>query len=442
MVFNLNTQSKEIVKSEFGNETILYNINDGGILVNNWHRVKVQCQAANCRIEIKDIDSNTPSKVIEISDGTFARGRIGVFSNNLDGVFFDNFNMNTHQCWVPWKARENITVITPSTNYYYENFTGIIANKYIVSDSEESENSPSNYQLIVPKRGVSIYSLDQKAMIYDKSVNRIPSMAIKKNVFFSNGEYKVGFEAKDDFGIISIIFKYSSVPNNEGDITTSYYTFDLHNKGDPDSNIYVLRKYQNKQYEVLGVVEKNPSTAPPTFKRGYAKGVKVVVKVSFNKEEIKIEVSYNRLNLVQVLHYNDKKYLKNGLVGVGTWKARASFFRISTGPFKTDLTPQMIDNFIRSSSNKPLASATPVSKGDSEDESGKKDPNEKKSLADAAIEAITGKIKEKKNCNISDEYPEANISCLLNNTEEKRVLYCQKENKLMDQEYCQVKIFI
>jgi len=437
LIIDLDRKSKRVVRVKQGDSHTLYEIKDGGILVNNWHRFQVHLMTDSIKIEYYDLESKTGKGSILVQDGAIARGKIGMFSTESNSFYFDNAVLESYPCWSPWSPRKNLKIITNTTNFYEENYIGQITNKYIIIDPENSENSPSDWKFNISNSPSWGDSIEQKSNISDKSNNKESSKIIHKNLNFSNGNFKTSFIAQSNNGVVSIIFKYNSMKLPDGSYKASYYTFDLHNS--KVGNVYILRKYENKEFRILKIVNESPKSAPSSFKVGYDKNIKVEVTIVCQDTAIQALVSYNDLIPVTVLEYSDEHYFKSGLVGVGTFGTAVSFYKFNTYGFKVTISPNQIDKFIKSSTQKPLTTET-IDQIENKD---KVDPEKEEKDIDGENAKNIG-TGSPENCHDDKkQIKESNVgTCVLNNTYDLRKAYCKSTLPLMKSSDCVVSFIL
>ena len=424
LVFDLSSSSKQIIKVNKGIEYPIKVINDGGIVANTWHKIVIMAQATSFKIEVTNLESSNDKFTLNFDDGAYAKGEVGVFVNNSSGVYFDGLNLNSLPCWNPWTTKKHITIISPSTNYYLENFSGIIQNKFKLVDPEEVENGPSDYVIFNQVTSSSIDSIDQQSKIADKSSLRVPSMLLKENVYYSNGIYKVGFVPKDKSGIVSIIFKYYEIKSANGEMNVQYYSFDLISLNEEKS--FALRKFSIDKFEVLSEVKNSDKN----LKIGFSQNVNHIVKISFNENVINISLKVENDPWTDVLSYTDKKSIKYGKIGFGTWNIRVRFNSIQTNPFSKTLTSEQISSYLTSPNDAPLS-----------DQTIKKIEEDKKEQI-GEVEIKSNEFKQnitntstpsKKDCSPQKVFNKVSsteiYSCFINNSTDQTEEFCDKLGK-------------
>ena len=165
--FVINTVEgyKGIVKVENGNLTFLVKADDGGIVINDWHKIKIQALANNIRVYIYDKeqkDKASSEKVFNVDDNSLIKGTLGVFSTDLEGLYIDELKVKSNHCWTPWLPRKDIQIITNTANAFEENFKGSLAEKYTVVDIESKDNETSAFEFV---RKNDEYRITQTSLI-------------------------------------------------------------------------------------------------------------------------------------------------------------------------------------------------------------------------------------------------------------------------------------
>lgn len=429
LVFDLTKKSKYIVKVNKGKLTVLHQSNDGGIVINNWHKISIHAMTTTIKIEIENLEvkNNNNKQLFMIEDGTFSSGQVGFFTTETNSFYFDNIKLNSFPCWSPWTVKKSIRVITKTTNYYEENFTGQIENKYSIKEPVDFEKGPSNYKMFNEDHNIGTVSraIYQKSMIFDKSIDKFSSMIIKKDIFFQNGVFKVSFIAEDSNGIISLIFKYNENVNFGETSNVQYYSFDFYNdKLNINNNFYILRKYKNKNFETLKMIKSFPENANKQMRLGYTVGTKIDVTIACLEGAIKLFIGYNNHKKVMVVDYHDNSHIKYGLVGVGTYAVRTKFLIFKTHPYNFSVKNSEIKEYIKSSIKKPYTTRMNLSKV-------ARSEQEDSSVRDISTEDIS----------VTSNSSQATIfdnTCISNNTLEKRSSFCSINFIFFENNYCEV----
>jgi hypothetical protein len=77
LIINRRNSYKEIIRMVNGEKHVIQKIDDGGILINSWHTVKVRTEADKFHIFIYDSEQTSRAnseKMIEFSDPVIASG--------------------------------------------------------------------------------------------------------------------------------------------------------------------------------------------------------------------------------------------------------------------------------------------------------------------------------------------------------------------------------
>lgn len=379
---------KAIVKVINSEVSILKAINDGGILLGNWHHLVINAEANKITAFIYDKEvalKTSTEKKIEIEDSTFIHGTVGLFINNIKGFLFDDLKVEPLKCWTPWQPKEKLKILNINTNIYSEEFTGNLFEKYYKSESEENleKDGPASWELV--NDYIEHSYILQKSLVYDLSPRMKPSFLILKDKNFENGQYRITFEAlKGETGVISIIFKYQnqiidnlySTTDSSGEpievtaLTSNnseqFYSLDFVNKDDTNnSNSYwVLRKFNGENFSMIKQKYLTKEMKYKHFiKSVYELNKKVDVVIQAINDKISIKVSYdNKLNFIEVATIVEDA-IRFGHVGFGTWKTSARFQFISLEPPLLSLTNKDNDNIMSSdASDIPIPSITLVRK--------------------------------------------------------------------------------
>lgn len=302
---------------EDGKLKVLKEIRDGGILVNDWHRVEILASAGSFNIFMYDVEQPTKAKtekVIEYSDFTYSSGFVGLFVNGMEGFFFDNLSVNPAKCWTPWTPMKNLNVAVPLSQVHIEDFSGTLTEKFTIVEPEISIDGPSEWimnQFAVTNAPSGLY---MKNTAYDKSSSRRPNIIIKNDKYLSNGNLSISFRPFSKEGVVSIVFKYERIGDSE-----QFYLFDfVHSEQNPQ---FVLRKYSNGVMKEINSVNAVTKDIPML---GYKLNTLHQVKVEVYGESIKVKVSINNAPYAEVMNVKDSSIV-SGLVGVGTYKTKCNF---------------------------------------------------------------------------------------------------------------------
>jgi len=275
-------------------------------------------------------------------------------------------------------------------------------------------------------------------------------MAILNNYQFMNGNFKVGFYPQEGNGIVSFYFRYSKKISPSGGETLNYYSFEMRNMNNGEQKEFVLKKFEVDKMEVLHTEKSDV---------GYIIGVYHEAIISCEKGTIVVKVSFNKAPFKKVLEYReDKKFIRYGLVGIGTYGTPVFFSKITTYPFTIDLSNNTIGKYIKSPVDLPYFPPLPnISSGGngggskpkpkdsngnkgknngSDDNSGdNSDDNDNTNSNGSGSSSI-----EKKDCPMKGwkgEKPE-NLTCLMNDTSEKRKIWCKTSFPFIEVDKCTV----
>lgn len=445
LVIDMDSKTKTVVIVNKGVSSTLYEAQDGGILTNSWHKVTINSSSSQFLIDFKSKEGGAKISEIRFSDGTLASGGVGFFSGSANGLFFDKNSLESKACWTPWIPRKKLQVVTSSTQYYSEGFTGKLTDKYEITDPEGEVNGPSKWVFYESDSPYFADSMRQNSKIRDESEEKNGTKAILKNYTIMNGNFKTGFYPKEGDGIISIFFRYHKAKSADvkGE-SLSYYTFELRNMDNGNQKEFVLKKFNIDKSEVLKTVKSD---------FGYSIGRKHLVIISVNKGKIIIKLSVNDSPFKAVLKHTDKDFIRYGLVGVGTYGTPAWFLGLTLYPFDSDITASEISDYTKSPVDLPFFPPLPkfnmdggqVTKTKKE---GKDDNNSDNGKDDNTnITTPTNPSNpsgpEKKQCPQKGKNPPKapSVTCLINNTNEKRITYCKDFMPFINQSVCQVRLF-
>jgi len=327
--------TKSIVKVVDGKKTDLKSIKDGGILVNNWHKLEIKANAGHIKVFIYDteqVNKTQSEKKIEVNDYTYSVGGIGFFVNNMEGFYFDEVKVTSANCWTPWEPTKGLDIRVPLSAVYTEDFSGTIESKFTVNEPDDVQDGPSKWTINQYASIGDPLGLYQRSSCYDKSSHRRPIMMLKNEKYLANGVISVTFTPYTSDGTVSIIFKYLTSKSAAGDVNESFYLFEAVNQ--MKGGQFVLRKFVN------GIVKEITSTSDqvkglPTV--GYLRGVPNSVQIEVLGQSIKVRYSMNNSQLVEVLSAQDSS-IPYGLVGVGTYKVKSSFSTFEIFPPKLQIS--------------------------------------------------------------------------------------------------------
>lgn len=102
------------------------------------------------------------------------------FASNKVGFYIDSIQFKTYPCWKPWATRENLKVITPTSNVYIEDYTGQLENKYLIDDPSNQANGPSEWVLNISKQYWQPSSIKQKVQFMILHQINIPLLQLRK----------------------------------------------------------------------------------------------------------------------------------------------------------------------------------------------------------------------------------------------------------------------
>lgn len=342
LVFNSPKKFKAIYRVKNGGEKIIQKYEDGGIYIDNWHRVTISANVQSFKITMINLESNgaTP-QVMHFSDNSFSQGTVGVLVNGMKGFYFDGMKVDPLPCWVPWVPQDGIEIIKPNSSILQEDFRGSIEERMIIINPENENKGPSRWVINnVEKPGVEVGVL-QFSQIYDSSSQRKPDMAVYKDKVITNGVLKVTFIGKDSDGTVSIILKHR-ITIKKGTPTEKFYSFDMtHSENNPK---FALRKYIEGTFTEIHSVSKKIDGLPTL---GYLPDRKVFVEIQLIVDQISISVSINNSPSVKVMDVKDDS-IDYGNVGLGTYKTKAAFTMVELFPPRLKFTDADINYIMQS----------------------------------------------------------------------------------------------
>lgn len=301
-------------------------------------------------------------------------------------------------------------MITNTANVYSEQFKGQFNDNYEIVDPSEVKDGPSAWTMIVkPKDGEDL-SIYQDSMIYDTSSMRLHSLVLLRNKFIHSGIIRVEFNAINDNGIVSVIFKYQRMQTETGPIE-SYYAFECVNAGDPKKNQFVLRRIENGLSKELKSISNSMDIEGQNknVPLGYRAHVPQMIQIAVDGQRIVISISVNSRPFATLMTVEDDS-LKLGMVGFGTFHCKAAFTTIELRPPIYNFAFEKVEDFVKNGATdlalNPYIMSSEVGK---EDESGNGNGNASGSIS------ITRR-------NGNDPVWKA---CVINNTTEKRDQYCK-----------------
>ena len=275
--------------------------------------------------------------------------------------------------------------------------------------------------IINPKNTDEEKSIEQKSEIYDSTSSNRPSMIILKNKYFGDGIYKVEFVPYSNFGVISIIFKYSKPNDIHAFQADSFYSFDLLN--DSSGNQFILRREDNgisKEIKVIADL-KNIPDCPSYFKLGYQINKPQYVQIMVSNGLITISISIDSKPYVVIMSVQDDTF-KLGLVGIGTYQVKLSVINLELKPLKYIISSEKINNFILNDNDEILLNDNTEKNKDYEIVSdGKYEKSKEEELRSPVINNNTSKE--------NDLWKQ----CVRKNTNTQREQYCRQHFKSSSQ---------
>jgi hypothetical protein len=323
-----------------GNLTILKKIEDGGILINDWHSVIITVQASKISVYMYDKETASKAvseKTIEVEDSTFVRGTASIFINGVKGFCFDNFSIAPLKCWSPWQPKGTINVKNTNTNIYVEDFKGTVEEKYNIFDLDEStaRDGPANWKLTYEDSVLGSF-LSQTTLVFDTSAQKKPSFITLKEKNFCNGIYKVHFEPEREYGSVSIIFKFHKEVSKTGNVKEEFYSFDISNANEPS---FKLRRWNNGEIKILNSLN---ASQVPGLKKAYAPKRNNIVEIEYVNNRLTIRMNQDGIRFHDIMNVVEDT-IKCGTVGYGTSNTTARFTGIYIEALRLKLTTSDID---------------------------------------------------------------------------------------------------
>lgn len=418
-----------------GKARILHQIKDGGILLDNWHRINVQTSAGKLKVHIYDMEQSKKSvseKVIEMVDGTYSSGGIGVFVNNIQGFYFDNLIVAPMKCWTPWQPMKDLHIVTPMSSVYYEDFSGSLTEKFERNDPEDVVDGPSEWKFNPVHTSSNPAGLSQTSLAYDKSSSRRPSMIIKKKKMITNGVINISFIPFSEEGAVSIIFKYFKSTDTNGQTNENFYIFDM--VANQTSPQFELRRFVNG---VLTVMKTVNTPVKDLHVLGYKASILNRVEISLIRDKIVIKVSIEGSDLQEVINVEDNS-IPHGFIGVGTFKTKAVFTSFEMFPPILHMTETEKNKVLTAESNSLFFPVLPGEKVDKR-KGRPKGENVKGAVNESEGQDVEGLRRGgKKESGASVGWK----TCLTTSTKKDREVYCAREfpipqtrNKCVVREY-------
>lgn len=329
-----------------GNLTILKKIEDGGILMNDWHSVIITVQASKISVYMYDKETASKAvseKTIEVEDTTFVRGTASVFINGVKGFCFDNFSIAPLKCWSPWQPKENVKIKNTNTNIFVEDFKGTILEKYTIRDIEESSarEGPANWKITYEDSILGSF-ISQTTLVYDSSPQKKPSFIVLKEKNFCSGVYKIHFEPEREYGSVSIVFKYNKEISKTGTAKEEYYSFDISNANEPS---FKLRRWNNGDIKILNSLN---ASQVPGLKKAYMPKRNNIVEIEYINDRLTIRMNQDGIKFHDIMNVVEDT-IKCGTVGYGTSNTTAKFTGIYIEAVKLKLTASDIDLILNKS---------------------------------------------------------------------------------------------
>ena len=122
-VIDSHTRSKSLMRIINGRPTVLKSIEDGGIIIGDWHTIHITARTGNIKVFIYDADTvskKSSEKILESYDNTFTQGGVGIISEPNEGFCFDKLNVESQIVWTPWASKKGIKVIQATSGSFNE----------------------------------------------------------------------------------------------------------------------------------------------------------------------------------------------------------------------------------------------------------------------------------------------------------------------------------
>jgi hypothetical protein len=122
-MIDIPDRSKSLIKVTDGRVQVLKRIEDGGVILNDWHSIHISTTYSNMKIFIYDaetIDRKSTEKIIEYYDNSFVEGQVGIIVGNSEGFCYDKLNVAGKVVWTPWVPRKQIKVIQNTSGVFAE----------------------------------------------------------------------------------------------------------------------------------------------------------------------------------------------------------------------------------------------------------------------------------------------------------------------------------
>jgi len=332
-----NTGSKAMTKVVNGNMEILKKINDGGILINEWHSIVIEVKASKISVYMYDAETSNKAiteKTIVVEDDTFIRGTVGILANGVKGFYFDKFSATPLTCWSPWIPKENLTIRNPNANIYREDFRENLLENYEIHNVDESsvKDGPAIWEL-VNSIELGEYII-QSNLVYDTSEKRMPNYITLKNKNFQNGIFEVQIIPLTKKGIISVIFKYNVMadPKKPYEKVVQFYIFEMDNESNEPQ--FLLRMYLNGDFKLLQSISTTQISSH--LKNAFLYSKVNFVRIEAINEHITIKVSQDNSDFYNIFNLENTS-IAFGTIGFGTFKSPAKFISVYSNPPKLNL---------------------------------------------------------------------------------------------------------
>lgn len=122
-MIDVPSRSKQLIKVTDGRVQVLRKIEDGGVILNDWHSIHITTTYSNMKIFIYDaetIDRKSTEKIIEYYDNSFVEGQIGIIVGNAEGFCYDKLKVTGKVVWTPWVPRKEIKIIQKTSGVFNE----------------------------------------------------------------------------------------------------------------------------------------------------------------------------------------------------------------------------------------------------------------------------------------------------------------------------------
>ncbi len=346
-IIDKNQGFKAIGKVINGKLTILKKIEDGGILINDWHSVIITVQGTKITVYMYDKETASKAvseKTLEVRDSTFVRGSASVFINGVKGFCFDSFSIVPLKCWSPWQPKDSVSIKNLNTNIFVEDFKGTIIEKYFIVDIDESTSreGPASWMITYEDSILGSF-ITQTTMVFDSSSMKKPSFIALKGKNFCNGIYRVFFEPLLERGTVSIIFKYSKQVSKTGSIKEEFYSFDITNSFNEFT--FKLRRWNNGDVKILNSLN---ASQVPGLKKAFIPKKNNIVEIEYINDRVTIRMNQDGMKFQDIFTVVEET-IKCGTVGFGTSNLIVRFSGVYLEALKLKLTIGDIDMVLNKS---------------------------------------------------------------------------------------------